>query len=63
VSLLWGGALAYAGLGLLPCSLAAQRAPVLQQVKVPHPYYYREMFIPPNRLSLRRCIDFALCRT
>jgi TolB protein len=26
--------------------LAAQRAPVLQQVKVRHPYYYREMFIP-----------------
>ncbi|MDQ3136674.1 MAG: hypothetical protein M3Q93_03695, partial [Gemmatimonadota bacterium] len=25
---------------------AAQRAPVLQQVKVRHPYYYREMFIP-----------------
>jgi dipeptidyl aminopeptidase/acylaminoacyl peptidase len=24
----------------------AQRAPVLQQVKVRHPYYYREMFIP-----------------
>jgi TolB protein len=27
-------------------SLAAQRAPVLQQVKVRHPYYFREMFIP-----------------
>ena len=26
--------------------LSAQRAPVLQQVKVRHPYYYREMFIP-----------------
>ena len=26
--------------------LAAQRAPVLQQVKVRHPYYYREMLIP-----------------
>jgi dipeptidyl aminopeptidase/acylaminoacyl peptidase len=26
--------------------LAAQRAPVLQQIKVRHPYYYREMFIP-----------------
>src|SRR5262249_8046226 len=26
--------------------LEAQRSPVLQQVKVPHPYYYREMFIP-----------------
>ncbi len=39
-------ALVCAWLGLLPCVLAAQRAPVLQQVKVPHPYYYREMFIP-----------------
>ncbi|HEX6106853.1 MAG TPA: CehA/McbA family metallohydrolase [Gemmatimonadales bacterium] len=26
--------------------VAAQRAPVLRQVKVPHPYYYREMLIP-----------------
>jgi hypothetical protein len=26
--------------------VSAQRAPVLQQVKVRHPYYYREMFIP-----------------
>jgi TolB protein len=25
---------------------AAQRAPVLQQIKVRHPYYYREMFVP-----------------
>jgi len=30
--------------GAVPAS--AQRAPVLQQVKVRHPYYYREMFIP-----------------
>ena len=29
-----------------PHVLSAQRAPVLQQVKVRHPYYYREMFIP-----------------
>ena len=27
-------------------ALVAQRAPVLQQVKVRHPYYFREMFIP-----------------
>jgi TolB protein len=33
-------------LAALPAGLAAQRAPVLQQVKVRHPYYYREMFIP-----------------
>ena len=26
--------------------LAAQRAPVLQQVKVRHPYYFREMLVP-----------------
>ena len=26
--------------------LAAQRAPVLQQIKVRHPYYFREMFVP-----------------
>jgi TolB protein len=24
----------------------AQRAPVLDQIEVPHPYYYREMFLP-----------------
>jgi TolB protein len=29
-----------------PSTLSAQRAPVLQQVKVRHPYYYREMLIP-----------------
>ncbi len=38
--------LAAAALLLSPAGLAAQRAPVLQQVKVRHPYYYREMFIP-----------------
>jgi len=25
---------------------AAQRAPVLQQIAVPHPYYFREMYLP-----------------
>jgi len=29
-----------------PSVLAAQRQPVLQQVKVPHSYYYREMYLP-----------------
>ncbi len=40
--------LGVAGLALvvLTPGLAAQRAPVLQQVKVRHPYYFREMFIP-----------------
>ena len=33
-------------LAIGPVTLAAQRAPVLQQVQVRHPYYYREMFIP-----------------
>jgi hypothetical protein len=33
-------------LSVLSTPVAAQRAPVLQQVKVRHPYYYREMFIP-----------------
>ncbi len=40
--------LAAAGLalaGAAPQSLA-QRQPVLQQIKLPHPYYYREMYLP-----------------
>jgi dipeptidyl aminopeptidase/acylaminoacyl peptidase len=38
----------FAALGLLIAAwpARAQRAPVLQQVKVRHPYYFREMFIP-----------------
>ena len=44
-------ALGMTGAGILaaltcPTPLHAQRAPVLQQIKVRHPYYYREMFIP-----------------
>ena len=31
---------------LPPSLLAAQRAPVLQQIDVPHNYYYREMYLP-----------------
>jgi dipeptidyl aminopeptidase/acylaminoacyl peptidase len=31
---------------LLPGLLAAQREPVLRQIKVPHSYYYREMYLP-----------------
>jgi len=30
----------------LPSRLAAQREPVLKQVEVPHPYYWREMYVP-----------------
>jgi TolB protein len=30
----------------LPVSLQAQRQPVLPQIKVPHSYYYREMYLP-----------------
>ena len=29
-----------------PVVLVAQRQPVLQQIKVPHSYYYREMYLP-----------------
>jgi len=33
--------------GLVASSLAvAERAPVLQQIDLPHPYYYREMYLP-----------------
>jgi TolB protein len=40
--------LVFAGLALtvVTGNAAAQRAPVLRQVKSPHPYYYREMLIP-----------------
>jgi hypothetical protein len=31
---------------LTPSALPAQRQPVLRQIKVPHSYYYREMFLP-----------------
>jgi len=31
-------------LGALPA--AAQRRPVLSQIDLPHPYYYREMYLP-----------------
>lgn len=31
---------------LLGGPAAAQREPVLKQIKVPHPYYYREMYLP-----------------
>ena len=34
------------GILLFPGLLTAQRAPVLRQVKVPHSYYYREMYLP-----------------
>src|ERR671921_2004690 len=29
-----------------PAGLQAQRQPVLRQIKVPHSYYYREMYLP-----------------
>jgi TolB protein len=35
-----------AALSLLPGALGAQRQPVLRQIKVPHSYYYREMYLP-----------------
>ncbi|MGH9805528.1 MAG: CehA/McbA family metallohydrolase [Candidatus Acidiferrales bacterium] len=33
-------------LALLATPLGAQREPVLKQVGLPHPYYYREMYLP-----------------
>jgi dipeptidyl aminopeptidase/acylaminoacyl peptidase len=37
----------FAGLALLAATTAlADRAPVLKQIKVPHDYYYREMYLP-----------------
>jgi TolB protein len=38
--------LAAAVFAALPLPLAAQRQPVLRQIKVPHSYYYREMYLP-----------------
>jgi imidazolonepropionase-like amidohydrolase len=35
-----------AALTVLSAPLAAQREPVLKQIKVPHNYYYREMYLP-----------------
>src|SRR5512132_3647311 len=34
------------GLGLFSSTVVAQRQPVLRQIKVPHSYYYREMYLP-----------------
>src|SRR4051812_8388841 len=33
-------------LSLAAATLTAQREPVLRQIKVPHNYYYREMYLP-----------------
>ncbi len=38
--------IALALLVCLPGVLCAQRDPVLKQIDVPHPYYYREMYLP-----------------
>ena len=38
--------LACASILLLAGAVAADRAPVLQQIDLPHPYYYREMYLP-----------------
>jgi dipeptidyl aminopeptidase/acylaminoacyl peptidase len=40
------GAAAFALGCVTAAPLAAQRAPVLRQIKVPHPYYFREMLLP-----------------
>jgi hypothetical protein len=33
-------------LSLLPARALAQRLPVLRQVRLPHPYYFRELYLP-----------------
>ena len=33
-------------IGIMPWQLAAQREPVLKQIDLPHPYYFREMYLP-----------------
>ena len=38
--------LLWAGLAAASAIAHAQRAPVLPQIDLPHPYYYREMFLP-----------------
>jgi Tol biopolymer transport system component len=38
--------LATLGSGMVAGTADAQRAPVMRQVKTPHPYYFREMLIP-----------------
>jgi len=40
------GALVLAAAALWAAPGHADRAPVLQQIDLPHPYYYREMFLP-----------------
>ena len=40
------GGLALAALAALPGTALAQRKPVLKQIRVPHSYYYREMYLP-----------------
>ena len=42
---IWAAAVYIAG-GLFAITATAQRMPVLPQIDMPHPYYYREMFIP-----------------
>lgn len=43
----FAGCIASAALALvLSTSLEAQREPVLKQIKLPHNYYYREMYLP-----------------
>jgi TolB protein len=39
-------ALALAAAGTLPALAATVREPVLKQIRVPHHYYYREMYLP-----------------
>jgi len=42
----WVCALSAVVLAAASSALLAQRQPVLQQIDLPHPYYYREMYLP-----------------
>src|SRR5215467_8427774 len=41
-----GSILAFAGIALLTAAAIGERLPVLKQIDEPHPYYYREMYLP-----------------
>ncbi len=41
-----GAAVAASAFLALAAPALAQREPVLKQIKLPHPYYYREMYLP-----------------
>ena len=44
--MIWASAVAALLLVMFAGALPAQRQPVLKQIDLPHPYYYREMYLP-----------------